>query len=434
MDVECILDGISRFHMERPDDFDKRVAPLRKRIDKLSEPYSQSVIDRGLQIGFSQLLTRWLGMPRLYERRSGWDDMSGLCFRLRAAEVQSTFGRKRLVADWRCRPIGTAGWIRLNWSNDSSVITSGNVKRPTTSIRTGGASADARWSRRCVLGALSDLGGDRHTQKLYGGGGHRYGMPSAHDTTLDDSRYPWVLRNTTAAIHARRFAADPELSFEPPIPLAIASSADDFSIRIDGPFRHDLSLPAELCVHVNSLENDGWPAFHLSGWRGQLESLVCPINPQPMLMMGWLDHVFDVDFTWTREAARIAVFATSLESKNIRLRVTDALIDCVAQVRLRPELVGEQIALLREGLIIKRTADVLAEVARVSTLHQSSVCGMIDAFISRLSEPPKDLHYLLTPMLEAALESGTELSEPARVRPANHQRQQQDGETGQAAA
>lgn len=79
MDLERILDGISRFHQDRSDNFEVKTSSLKKRILKLSEPHTGKFLDRARSIGFTQLLMNWLELPEVsadeeihWYRMRGW--------------------------------------------------------------------------------------------------------------------------------------------------------------------------------------------------------------------------------------------------------------------------------------------------------------------------------------------------------------------------
>lgn len=90
MQLERILDGISRFHAERPDDFDLKVSAFKQRIEKLNTRHSGTFVDTAASIGFTQLLMTWLEMPELeFERSGDWWEMRGWFLRERIDALRS---------------------------------------------------------------------------------------------------------------------------------------------------------------------------------------------------------------------------------------------------------------------------------------------------------------------------------------------------------
>ena len=408
MEIERIVDGMSRFRKDRPDDFEKRVAPLRKRIQKLNEPYAQNVITAGAEIGFSQLLVTWLEMEPIRRECDDWGDLSGLFFRSRCGEIFDDRRPKRQAACRLALPTHAAGWI------DPEIlvkrIESDYLERRECTDGNDLTQAILRLTpdgRAAALRTLTALPGDDNQKWLYGGGPQLdYALGGAGDFSRDtEHSFSWIRRKCCAAVHARMTIEDAE-AFVPPFPVTKVSSGEDFRVRIDGPFMDDPSVPVRLSVMASSLCNTGAPELRDSEWIHDLEAMIFPADPTAMLMLGRIDGVFDCDFSWSKEAARLVVFASSSSSKEFRMKAADAFIDAFAQVRASPELVGQQMAGLGEHLTLKRTAEALASVGQVSELHQASVFRTIHEFISCLDSSRKDLHFALTPMLEAALQSG----------------------------
>ncbi|MEZ6123927.1 MAG: DUF6493 family protein [Planctomycetaceae bacterium] len=413
MDIERVIDGIALFGQERPQDFEERISPLRKRIQKLDQPYSRNVIDLGAEIGFSQLLAAWLNMEPIRRNHDSWHNIDGLLFRQRCREIIEDWKMKRKPRRLLALPTHAGGWV------DPEVLVERLRDYYLTARRITGNADIAQAllrlppdGRNRALSTLKKLPGDDSTHSVYGGGPELlYALGEDSDFGRDPG-YTWVYRRHSAAIHSRLLIEGDD--FHPHCPVAAATTNDDFTIRIEGPFVDDPSLPERLCVLANSRNNVGMPNARLTEWIHHLEAMLWPANPQPMFMLGHIDRVFDPDLTWTREAARVVMTASCAESGEMRLKATDALIDGFGQVRACPRLIGRQLHALGDSLTLKRSADVLTSVGQVSELHQRSVFDTIDEFIAQHNSAPRDLHFALTPMLEAALQSGEAVSENCR--------------------
>ena len=414
MDIERILDGIAMFGQERPKDFEKRMAPLRKRIQKLDDPYSRNVIDLGARIGFSQLLAQWLEMEPIRRDIDSWLDLDGLLFRQRCRDIAEDWKMRRKPRRLLALPTHRGGWLdpevlvqrmRDHYLKARRVTNNADIALALLRLTPDG--------RHEALAALKKLPGDQSAHRIYGCGPELlYALGEAPDFGGDPS-YSWVYRRHSAAMHSRMLVEGSD--FELPYPVASATTNDDFTFRVDGPYCDDPSLPERLCVLAHSRSNQGLPDARETEWIHQLEAMVWPANPRPMLMLGCMESVFDADFSWPQEAARCVMYATCVESKELRRQATDALIQAIAEVRVSPQLLGEHMARLGEHLTLKRTAEVLASVGQVSVLHQSAVFLVLDEFLSHQDSIAKDLHFALTPMLEAALSSGLTVSDETRA-------------------
>ncbi len=413
IEIERILDGISRFYPKKPKDFDKRVEPLRKRIEKLSERGNWSVVELGARIGFTQLLRAWLGMSEIHEKRDDWFGMSGLAFRLRARDVWYRMDDEDDAACRLALPTHKRGWIdpavfvkriQTDYAKPRKIIDKYDLAQALLRLAPHGRSAALQQLKKRVKDP-SDF------RYYYGGDAVRYALGDK-DTIVARGTIHDQQHSNVASVRARMLVEDED--FEPPIPIAKVSFNADYSVRIDGPTREDLALPVDLILLAMSLNNTGLPI--VPGWPmiTALTSLQWPADPRPMLMLGWLEHLFDSDFTWTTEAARLAVFAMSAESKDHRLQATDAFITATSEARVPPKFIGKQIAALGERIKLKRVGAALAEAARISTLHNQTVACVGDAAICNFGSVPKDAHHIFTPMLEAMLESGSELTDTAR--------------------
>ena len=410
MEIERILDGISRFHRQKPNG----VLPLKKRIEKLSEPYSQSVLDLGARVGFSQLLRRWLEMPPVHDDRDDWYEMAGLTFRLRARDVEWLIDGDKEPAGRLALPTHQNGWIdpkvfvqriENDYLKQRRLLDEADLAQALLRLAPQGRSA--------ALKKLLGLTKDDWDRRFYCGGEPvRYALGDS-DAELQLGEMSRDRRIAIAATRCRMLVEGPD--FVAAVPVAEMKIRADGSVTWSGPVFEDMAIPVDLIHRSLSLDNFGKPG-QSSGQAmvRQLDSLICPSDPDMMFMLGWLERLFDCDLTWTAAAARAAVMGLSSDNKDTRLQATDALIAGISEARVRPDMVGMQIFSVGKYIKLKRIGDAFTVAIRVSTLHCSSIAQMIDQAIRQYESLPSDAHHLLTPMLEAMLESGIEASPEAR--------------------
>ena len=164
MEVERILDGIHRFHSQRPDDFEKRTAALRKRIEARSERYSGSVLDVARYVGLAQLIRAWLELPAVPEESTSWwfqwtrffgDRCDHIRYRI---EAHRRSDREKRELPLLALPTHPGGWLdpvvlveRMRTIRDRSA-TIGACMTSATSICAGPVAFDDRWPRRGAPG------------------------------------------------------------------------------------------------------------------------------------------------------------------------------------------------------------------------------------------------------------------------------------------
>jgi hypothetical protein len=407
MDLERILDGISRFHATQPADFEQRVGALRKRLEKLSAENTWSVPDVAAGLGLAQLLRAWLGMPPIQREWGHWYNMQGWFFRERTQPLRWRVEGKKAQLPLLALPTHRGGWIdpvalvtRLNSTYDQQHELIDNCDL---------AQALLRLTPQGRRQALQMLGKASHYN---GGAVLRYAL--GDDVPLQSYGGLWERELRLAAVRARAVIAGD--TFQPPLPLGRVSLQDDGTLQVGGPLTEDPALPSDLLTYVFSLNASALPRVALDQrrWVDDWESLAWPLDPRPGLLMGRLNLLFDRDLSWGHEAARLAAFATGAESAEVRMLVTDALIEAIGQWRLDPASVGKFLARHADDLKLNRTAAVLSAVARVSPLHQWAVFRALESFVASLPSIPRDLHTLLTPLLESAAVTGRTLNDEAR--------------------
>jgi hypothetical protein len=230
----------------------------------------------------------------------------------------------------------------------------------------------------------------------------------------------------SAAVRARCQLEDPEV-FQPPRALASAGFDPHGQIMLAGPVSRDPIIPPQLLgfVYAGAVANGSVQMSGERDWQIEWQNLCYPADHKAGLMMAatWLcgsrsrlDPLFDRDTVWQDEAARAAIVGASAESADARSLATDALIEAIASLLVDPDVLGRQLAAVLSLVKLNRVAGVLKQTAAVSSLHHWAVLGTIDSALATCDSIPKDLHHLLTLMLESGTVVGKSISTEAAAK------------------
>jgi hypothetical protein len=420
MEIERILDGISRYYLDRPTDFDERVAPLRKRIEARSNPHSGTILDRAADLGIAQVIRHWLGMPPIQREFGEWWHLPGVFFRLRTREMIWRMDQKEAAVPLLALPTQADGWLdptalvdrlAIQEKAEVHVVDGMDLAQALLRLTPDGRAKALKPAARLKLHDMDivrfALGEGKKLPELRGFCGKELRLAAAHARALIDDLADLDLSGTVV----------------PHVGLR-----EDGSIHLSGPICDDPALPGNLLSRAFSWEaatpsEVAWGRSNrddslLVGWQ----TLVWPGNRRAVCLLGglachsspdFLKNLLDRDMTWHDEAARLAAWALGSDVPAAKGLVTDALIEAIGERTLDPTLLGKHIAAIIGNLKLNRVAAVLAEVARVSPLHQWSVFKAIDTVLGRLGQAPADLHHILVVLLETATLTGLPLSEAA---------------------
>ncbi len=432
IEIERILDGINHFYSDRPVDFDKRTAPLRKRIDERSEPLSGTVIDRLVGTGVPQLIRKWLGMPAVEQQHTPWQNESGSFFRLRLQSMDfQRFTQRTNDVPLLSLPTQSDGWLdpvvlveRLKIQDRARVHVPNSIDLAQALLR---LTPDGRAE---ALGNMTGI-------SLHGMEIVRFALGEGKKLPVQQGYGHQQL--VLAAAHARSLIDDLAGLDLSGVIVPQVRLCDDGSVHFAGPVSDDLALPEDLLTRVFSW-NVQMPQYNWFGKSGDgswghmgrddslmvgWQNLAWPGDRRAMCLLGslacnsspeFLKNLLDRDMTWHDEHARLAAWAMGSDVPVVKGLITDALIDALGQRTLEPSLLGKHLAAIMVNLKLNRVAAVLGETARVSPLHQWGVFRIVDAVLGRLTQTPGDLHHLLTVMLEAGTLTGPTLSEPAQAK------------------
>lgn len=418
MQIERILDGIARFHHQPPDDFDKRVAALRKQVEKRSEKWTRSVLDIGADIGLTQVIRRWLAMPPMVREMFGWRDANQSLCRNRLEELywyleKKDEGPHGLLA----LPTHQGGWI-------DPVVLAERLQRDYVEPEDAmpdhydlaqailRLTIDGRQEALEMLGEPSHYNGDHYLFYALGAPVELRFLGGYGGNALE-----------SASSRARAQLEDPA-AFHPPRALAAAGFDAQGRIALSGPVACDPALPPDLLeviygfVAANGSERIGMPR----NWQVEWQNLCHPFDQRASLLMAVtclsqsrsrLASLFDRDTVWHAEAARAAMVAASADEADARSLAVDALVEAIGAMLVEPAMLGKQLAAVAPLVKLNRVAAVLKQTAATSHLHHWAVFGAIDAFLAACEQIPADLHHLLSLMLESGAILGKPISEAA---------------------
>ncbi len=405
MEIERMLDGISRFHHRPPDDFDKRVDALRKRVDKQSEPWSFTFLDRATDVGLTLVVRRWLRMPPIVREQFNWRDSSRSLCRTRLQELCWYLDKKdKIPRGLLAMPTHQGGWI-------DPVVLAERLQREYIAIRKGPDHYDLAQAilRLTIEGreeALAMLGKPSHyngNHYLFYALGAPVELQSLGGYGGDELEF--------ASARARAQLEDPA-AFRPPRALASAGFDAQGRVALCGPVACDPALPPELLDVVygkdvaEGSERIGGPR----DWQIEWQNLCYPFDQRASLMMAGicpnssrsrLAPLFDRDTVWQAEAARAAMVAASADAADARSLATDALVEAIGAMLVESAMLGRQLAAAAPLVKLNRVAAVLKATAATSRLHHWAVFGAIDAFLAACEPLPADSHHLLALMLES---------------------------------
>ena len=434
IEVERILDGISRFRRDKPDGFEQRVAPLKKRIEATSNEFTDTILATAVDTGVPQLIRAWLGMPPISRERGEWYDMPLRFFRNRTREISYRLipnHREKPALPLLSLPTHRGGWVdpvvlveRIAIYIQAQAIVSTNIDIALALLRLSPDGGDE--AKQALAQLKAEQGNDSWYMK-----NEINTLEFALGEPVELSWRSAGLNFETrclAAAHARVTRGHP---CDPPLPFTVPNATlnDDGSIRFVGPITDDVAFPGGLLLQAHSWSAalPEWESWGNSGsarrnWMVEWQNIVWPNNRATACLHSIqfgqvpqaLNNLLDPDWSWTDEACRLAAWAMGTENADCRMRITDALIYGTSHRTFDPARVGRHLAAILEKLKLNRVAAVLAEAARVSPLHQWTVFTILDSALSQLAVTPRDLHHLLTPLLENATLIGHAVSEQSR--------------------
>lgn len=414
IELERILDGISRLHREKPSDFDKRVDALRKQVIKRSATYSSSTLDVGAEIGLLTLVTTWLDLePVPNPRRIHWYTMRQWFLRERVYELierlektkrGDAYDLKKNPVPMLALPTRRGGWIdpvvlveRINdhYANQHVLLDDHDLAQAILRLTPDGRSE-----------ALSKLG----KPDYYNGGKElRHALGDKVELTFN-SRHAVI---QLAAERARIVSLGDE-KYQPVLPIAQASLGRGQRILLEGALLEDPTVPFELMERGFSFEpKTDYVHDHLARhlWPQRWAAMTNPMDTDASCLAGQTSHLLDSEATWTAAICRLTILAASQDRGEIRILATDALVEACQRLLVVPEVLGHALAVNYSLVKLNRVSKVLSDVAKVSKLHHWLVLQSLEACTNELPELPSDSHLLLSQMIESAIAIGAKLQQ-----------------------
>ena len=446
MNFERILDGVSRLGFERTGDFDRRAAPLLKRLA------GAGVFGTLMptHYAFSRLLHRWLS-GELRRRATLRHTLRGAAGRM----VRALFGRSGPTAR------GGRGTERIE---ALSIQLAEGVALPVLAMPTheggwvSGLALVERWAAyeaanrtpaACdVEQALWRLMPDARAEALERAGGltHRWApairwaLGSGGETVpscAGDDRRIWM-----AAAHARcpgkhfdnlvglrAFAQgeshvpDTQYTWRAPaiepakdadrswISRAAARKRLDLSVKPPNAFRY---RPWWEGIWANDIAQAAlrFPLNRDVLFANSVYQLLEALDVRSAALPELTDLLLNPDEPCTGNAALALVVAMVSANAETRGAAVDAAIACIQDGRLDAEQLAAVVVLvgLRPWSKLNRLCECLAEVARVSPLHAYGTAVAMERLAAGYEAAPRDIHHVLTLLLD--LQAGLGLGPP----------------------
>jgi hypothetical protein len=149
------------------------------------------------------------------------------------------------------------------------------------------------------------------------------------------------------------------------------------------------------------------------GWR--MDQPASTLEPN----YAYLTPLLEPDRPWSEMAALAVWMGLAGKDADARTSALDVLVESISDGRACPKQFGEVLSKLgNEGgwLKLNRAADALGEAARLSPLHAWFAAETFQAYLSRLENLPRDLHFVLSLLHELMVEVGMALDPAARSR------------------
>ena len=448
-EVERIIDGISRLCDQRPADFEARTGPLLKRIDR-ADVYregSSELLQFSTPEGLQQLLLTWLRGAAQPAQTSEDKSPSGpqTIWTARLNELAQRVAT-RTAAPLLAAPTHTGGWI--------------DPRRFVERIQEFEAAGLPLPEMDVIQGLLRLAPGHRtaalrRAKAIKGTIGHavRWALGNADGPTRKDRDQAalWLAAGRTRspfgrldALAAAGIKADGPNGIEPAAfdwNTATSQHTYDGKTYTHVHLRLNVSpppasktpdplLPAVAVAHCE------WGEELATAWTARWLGLIWPANVEWALALAahrlyegidysatrlrpdyahlaLLEHV---DRPWSEIAVLTEWIALLSRDADARGVAIDVLIEAIGDGRAHPQAMGEMLARMTAAGLIKlnRAGGVLAEMARLSSMHTHFCRELLERWLTDVGDLPKDAHHLLELLLELSIELRLRLSAPAR--------------------
>jgi hypothetical protein len=465
-DLERVYDGISRLCADRPDDFDSRTGPLRKRArDHMNRMYAAPFFGCGPLIDLCGLVAAWLGSELLLAKKTGVYeyDKSVDIYQLKGSKQPITMhvSQKSSVANFqservleiarRCiagqavpllaAPTHQGGWIDPGTLVERAISRqglAGNSDRldqiqaflrlapdgRAPALKTAGRiKGEFGQALRHALGGKEVIGGDVPLWIAAA----RARNPFADDEKLCQACPGLGPNAAEAAVYQPKLQPIPNdpfqrkqlrLDMQPARPASVGRDSITVLLspkkRVQG-FWHDeyRKNAGELrgMLQIWPIQREAWFAAwaqpfadNLDWWEAEWGNRV------------FLEPLLDPDVPLDPMARLMLALGLAAKEPGESSLATDALIGTIDDARFDPGRFGESLSFLMPMLKAARLARTFAQAARVSPLHRHLLCRAVQATLrGNPEDAPRDLSALLE-FLKEGLVEGDEAVTDAQAR------------------
>ena len=440
MDVERILDGVSRLGLI-PDDLDEAARPVAKRLHAQPAGYFSRGITTAVDSGNTMLLLELvLKQPQpdgsayaeFYLKPSEMDIPDGKWLKLRIAELCEML-KAGHVGCLLSAPTHERGWI------DPREFASRLTRRLNDQVPVGEVDfllallRLAPENRRAALNSLPDQNDDwLRLARL------ALNCPVEELGDLSDCETGAL----NAAAHVRTEPLDEEtgkqwdlpakiVRGEPPVRLVSLLPNEEKGVEV----RLGRSHPFDSHDILKPLFQVGQPSRGdvFSAWRTQMNAWTSKQSINHYLataamklrddidensktsepIQAFMEVLFEPDRIWEEFMHFLAGLGCLARNPDVRTQTLDALIEASVDGRADPEQLGNTITIAVKGRVgsIKRLAEALNELARVSPLHRWFATRSAEPLITGFDKFPTGAAQILEVYLNGLIELGLVASE-----------------------
>lgn len=431
-EIERALDGLSRLCAERPDDFARRIGPLRKRAQKLFIDDSWMMTWWGRQQqDVSVLILAWTTgeMPKYQAPKQGREiDLAHFTGqRLLELARRVTAGRARPLL---ALPTHQGGWI------DPRML----VER---------VAAAGGWDLCDAVQALLRLAPDHRPEAraeaaaLPGelGAALRYALGG--EAEIGKSAALWVAAararapmEDDPAVEARHPQLGPDAGLAPRLTFAVKHKTSTYSGKVyhyytpqlgakpEVPRKPRVDLPTVLHHPHTPGERVEWARWSALIWPlGRRAWFAAGVRTIGANLDWWeanwterflLEPLLEPDTAIGDMGALLLALGLGAKETTLSALSIDALIAAIADGRIDASTLGGELCRLAPTGLVKpaRWAKTLGEAARVSALHREVIRDALVALIGARAEMrPADLVAILTLLQELCVECGAAVTD-----------------------
>lgn len=462
MEIERVLDGLSRFGLERGGDFMARTNALRKRIHEVDTHMRLNSLlgVRFIFLSLFNLLRHWLGIQS--DEQPGWlrdvfkYSKSHTVPIYELLGLRAEFIRSRLNGN-KCGPLLSLPTHEHGWI-DSRVFVA--RLRSIDAIELERMRVDLRYALlrlapdfreeaireaaelpgtigRLIRYALGDevvpTGDDREWKAEWLAAG-RARSPRGELRELEPLGLPSAANAAAPAVYRVRLDRLPKSSDERRC-LAYTNSDSFVETQPAAQEPHSNEYPVlTIAYHLAPCRN-----HNLAAWGEAWLASVWPSNTEPFLAGAVqtlllrldsaatsievltatpaLSSLLKPECSWSRTAIYALWLAMFSRDADARAVAIDALVEGLLDGRAHPDPLADVLVEIAryDWAKLNRLEEGLRQVARISRWASLVISQISDRLIASWNEPPRDAHHILGIQLELLMEINGRLSEAAQI-------------------